>query len=294
MNKSSRHHYIPEFFIKGFADRDSKLFVFDLKEKRFKVKKFSPKQIFFEWNRNTFEVNNEETDFLETSIYKWIDNRFSKFFEEIRDSDELMKINLWQLMHLQLFVAHIFWRIPRTDGEMQRIFEYKSPKELGFTIKNIDTQENASKEFYDEIMKEGAFIEAYRSVFPVLEHIQDDPIQDIDNWYIYGAPKESGFHICGDNPVITVDDRSMRVLQNELIFPLTKNHIIIRLKKNTQKPQLSPELIVKINLVIFLQSNRYVCGSRKDFIDALNSLAGEYKKEEQLEKLKKEIFNEIR
>jgi len=67
MNLSQRHHYLPEVYLKGFTGNDGQLAVYDIRKKELKKGRFSPKQVFFEWNRNTFEIHSEKTDFLEIS-----------------------------------------------------------------------------------------------------------------------------------------------------------------------------------------------------------------------------------
>lgn len=91
---SSRHHYLPQFYLKGFTDDDGKFYVFDIKNQRLKSKKLLPKQVFFERNRNTFVIGEEKTDFLESQIYKLIDNTNSKAFQKIVTSTRGNKTTL--------------------------------------------------------------------------------------------------------------------------------------------------------------------------------------------------------
>ena len=52
MEESWRHHYLPQFYIKGFCDESGTITVYNKQYKKFEKK--SPKYIFFEANRNTF------------------------------------------------------------------------------------------------------------------------------------------------------------------------------------------------------------------------------------------------
>ena len=82
MSISKRHHYIPEFFIKGFAGEDRLLSVYNKQTAKLEPKRRSPKQIFFEWNRNTFSLNGEDSDFVE-KLYQNREDKFSKTYKKI-------------------------------------------------------------------------------------------------------------------------------------------------------------------------------------------------------------------
>ena len=54
--KSSRHHYIPQFLIKGFYNEKNKVFVYDIQKDEILPDTKSSKSVLFEWDRNTFIV----------------------------------------------------------------------------------------------------------------------------------------------------------------------------------------------------------------------------------------------
>lgn len=43
---TKRHHYLPEFYIKGFLNSNGKVFVYDKHKKAFNPNEQSPKQFF--------------------------------------------------------------------------------------------------------------------------------------------------------------------------------------------------------------------------------------------------------
>ena len=65
MGISRRHHYIPQFLIKKFADSDNMLYLYDKEKKTFAKEKRSPKSIFFEMNRNILDFGGTANDNLE-------------------------------------------------------------------------------------------------------------------------------------------------------------------------------------------------------------------------------------
>jgi hypothetical protein len=57
MSVTKRHHYIPEFFIKDYVGDDKMVSVYNKITGKLDNLIKSPKQVFFEWNRNTFKIN---------------------------------------------------------------------------------------------------------------------------------------------------------------------------------------------------------------------------------------------
>jgi hypothetical protein len=88
--KTNRHHYLPQFYIKGFVNSTNKVFVYDKFENKFKNKELSPKQIFFEWNRNTLVIDGEEDDFVE-ELYGNFETRISPAYNKIKDQSGRIK-----------------------------------------------------------------------------------------------------------------------------------------------------------------------------------------------------------
>ena len=78
---SWRHHYIPQFYLKGFLNENGKFKIYNIIDEIFiqKGKDFSPKSYFFEKDANTVVIGNEKDDFLE-SLYSQTDNSNSKLF----------------------------------------------------------------------------------------------------------------------------------------------------------------------------------------------------------------------
>ena len=75
MEESWRHHYLPQFYIKGFCDENEKITVYNKQYKKFEKK--SPKYIFFEANRNTFsDALGNQGDILE-KLYADLESKIS-------------------------------------------------------------------------------------------------------------------------------------------------------------------------------------------------------------------------
>lgn len=289
MTISKRHHYLPQFFLKGFTGNDGKLAVYDLQKNELRKKRVTPKQIFFEWNRNTFHVQGEDTDFVE-QLYQRIDSDFAPIYKKILDQQGTSNIETKDLMHLLLFIGYTYWRVPKTDEEIRKIARNSSAQELHIEIKNKITNESAPKDIVDRIISEPAFVESYRMIRPVFDYLKNDPTKNLENWNVYYSPRHANeLHVIGDNPIVLKDDNVANIFSNELVFPLTKGKAIFHTKGKKLR-LIQPGDTVNIDLLIFLQSERYICGPNGSYIKALSKIAGNFTNDNQVKQLKEEVF----
>jgi len=129
----------------------------------------------------------------------------------------------------------------------------------------------------------------YKLAKPIIEYITLDIAKDIENWKIYGASSNVQVHILGDNPIIFKSIPKRNILESELIFPITKGVTIYHTKGKVIKA-IQPENRVRADLMIFLQSKRYVIGSNKEYLNFIQLLAQQYDSASKIELLRSEIF----
>ncbi|MBY0482086.1 MAG: DUF4238 domain-containing protein [Chitinophagaceae bacterium] len=113
---SSRHHYIPQHYIKGFTGEDGLLSVYDKKTDTIKTKRFAPKGVFYESDRNSFQVDDINISILEDYMFAKYDTEFAKCIRDLRNSpntEELLSIENQAM--LSAFIVDLFWRNPLTD-----------------------------------------------------------------------------------------------------------------------------------------------------------------------------------
>lgn len=285
---TKRHHYIPEFFIKGFLNSNDKIFVYDKLEKGFKSNEFSPKQIFFEWNRNTLEIHGKQDDFIE-KLYSYWDDLLSKAYKKIIHQKGRVKYETTDLFHLIVLISLTHWRIPAQDQEISDIVDKSTPQELFFKIYNKKTNQEASTEFYNEIKKRPGFIEMYKLSKPIIEYLTLDILKCINDWKVYSATSSVQLHILGDNPIVFRNLPSNNILEQELIFPLSKGTFICY-TNGKRLEMIQPETRVSIDIMIFLQSKRYVIGPNKDYLNSIQLMASNYNSESRIDMLRKDIF----
>ncbi len=285
---TKRHHYIPEFYIKGFLNSNNKVFVFDKLEQNFKPNEFSPKQIFFEWHRNTVKINGVNDDFIE-KLYGFWDNLISKTYEKIINQKGKLISEPMDYFHLIVFVSLIHWRIPFQDEDIIELLNNSSKEELSFKIYNKKTNEEANPEFYDNVKKREGFKEIYRLSKPVIDYLTLDIKNRLNNWKIYFAGSGVQLHILGDNPAVFKNEPKINILETELIFPLSKGKFICHTNGKSLE-QIRPETRVSIDIMIFLQAERYVIGPDKDYLNTIKMLAGNYNNKTRIDSLRNDIF----
>ncbi|MCV9386996.1 DUF4238 domain-containing protein [Reichenbachiella ulvae] len=286
MNKiSSRHHYLPQFYLKGFTEDDGKFSVFDLKQGRLKNRRLFPKQVFFEQHRNTFFLGDDATDFLESEIYQMFDNKNSKHLEKIVQTSHQSKMELNDFQFLHYFITNLFWRIPRTDELVKQIFKSSTHKDLGFQLVDKKTGQ-VDKEKSDIILESPEFRETYRSSMATVEFHDWDMKTNRKNWVIGYSAKKNTPHICADNPIVTRNDNSTKLFESELIFPISKDKLLFYTNHEIKLREIAPEFRLKVDTVIMGQSQIMAIGTNSDYLKQLF----EFTKTIKLKELKEELF----
>jgi len=280
MGISKRHHYLPVFYLKGFCNESGLLNVFNVQLERAIEKMVSPKSVFFENERNTLFLESGQTDFIE-QLYSLIDNQCAPAFQKLR-SLKTKEISTDILLNVKLFINTIFWRIPAFDGNIDNFIDGLSKDELKFSLKDKDGNE-APEDVFREILNDKDFRKAYRASLGLINYriIKNDQVA---NWKFYFST-EQGFHITGDNPLIKRDN-SKHPEDTEFIIPLGSNNLLVHNKKDRLQI-IPPEIIVKVHLLILLQSSRYACSLNKGYLNFLNQI----KKNFSQEQLRNEVFS---
>ncbi len=286
MTFSKRHHYIPKFYLKGFTDSKDKFSIYDIERKVLKSKDFSTKTHFYEENRNTFDFANTKTDYLE-DVYQKIEDKLKHVFLELQQALGPIQITSEKIFSIQLFIYSTYWRLPKLDGQMIELLKDIDPRKLGYKIIDTKTGKSAPDEVYKQMVSDKNFIESYRAAYPLMQFMKCDENLDLENWRIYYS-KTGGKHICGDYPIVLRDTNNHNILNNEILFPLTKKQMLVRTKKTYIIKELPPEFSLKLDLIIFLQSKKYVCCSDRSYLEMLSHLKEAYKTKVSL--LKNELF----
>jgi Protein of unknown function (DUF4238) len=287
---SQRHHYIPEFYIKGFVGNDGKVSVYNKELGRIDSIRKSPKQVFFEWNRNTYNVHGKETDFVE-KVYQFGEDKFSPVYRKLTERLEQIDLTAKDLLHLILFIADTHWRLPTQDDEASTYVKSLTPENSLFKVRNKETGENVTEGLFDRIINEPSFIAGYRIVMAMKDYFEVEKDSSLNNWKIYYAPEqENRLHLLSDNPLIIKEKNGENILKSELVFPLSKSKIVYHTLGKVLK-EIPAENRVATDILLFLQADKMVCGPDAKYLNAIANMASNYDTEWKVELLRNEIFN---
>lgn len=288
-NESKKHHYLPRFYLKGFTDKQNEFYIFDKVNEE--IRKGKPDNSFYEKYRNTLYGKDKDfkTNILE-EIYAQYDDRAAKVFDEVRNS----KLNdpvlsPYNLTILRLFIVNLFWRIPSHDKLLDLLIDVSSFKELGFQFRNKSTGKPIDKSIENEMKQIEAWRKMYRIIVPHISTSQEHSNENYENWKLMYRPQE--YNITGDNPIILYSFKDFSSLNEELIFPVSRNVILCHTNKKVST-SLPPLFNVLVDLLILLNSKRFICCLDRSYLELIvNKFYSEAKGKSIEGHIRDDIFN---
>jgi hypothetical protein len=265
MNISHRHHYIPQFLIRNFADDDGMLWVYDKGNKRIHTKKQYPKSIFYEWDRNLFNLNGQKMDNME-QIYGDLDNLFAGCLNNVLSTDKMSGIELNLIIALASLMK---WRTPKIDPKFDELKESISLENLGVRIRPINPSQKADPETIKLIEESEIMTEGKRILLSAL------PLLSPEN---LGATQQGSFiarfdrfpSLIGDCPLIEAPNDKHNVLE-DFIMPLSSSATFIS-KKNSKRLPLRLEFYFQRDLGTLHLSEKYVACKSLDHLEKVISI----------------------
>lgn len=287
-NISKRHHYLPNFFIKGFINPSKQVWVFDKKADKILKTPKSPKSIFYEWNKYTLTVDGRKSDILEKYAYKYHEDIISKQFAKIQ-SKPINEIENQELVnHIYLMAVLTYYRTPATEKWTNQITQNNLKKDLPtFVLDQINN-------IYDLQLNETDRKKFIDSIAPFLNFtmINDRGTKEEGYYKIIEASKTC--FLLSDNPVIyRKPPQDYNDLTNTLIFPLTSRRVFYGLKESHYS--FNNEIIKMINNLLTIQAKQYFASENKTILELyVNEFKTITPFQEQFQKLAKELFNIIK
>ncbi len=285
-----RHHYVPEFYLRSFTTEDGVFFVFD--KKKDKIRKAYPKEYFFSWNRNTGFIGNEKSTLLE-SLYGYFESTVAPHYEALKMTTNLSDFDLTSFFYVLRFIHFLYWRIPENDYTLEKLIQEKAFIETGFDIISKSTGKSvATLELQEQFKNVDLFRKMYRVFIPLLSSRPEYSKTDIENWRLY--TRSDGNNLTGDTPIILEKYADFSNLNEELIFPLAKNKILVRTRRD--KPSKLPASFkLHLDILILQQATVYVCCANKEYLKLLvNDLYSFSKNYDFREKMKDSVFSHFR
>ena len=194
---SKKHHYIPQFYLRGFVDNKGYFIIYDKQLDLFRKSK--PSNDFFERNANTTNLGGEKSSFVE-EIYSRLESTFASTISAINKSHHPDFIFTDKIItNLKFFVESLRWRNPKLDSVFKKIVKNLSIHNFGLTIQDISNKE--LKDINTFIMNDQ---EAIKMLRPFMSATSLTPITEKQyfksNWQILF--QEDGLGLTGDFPII--------------------------------------------------------------------------------------------
>lgn len=270
-NTSWRHHYIPQFYLKGFTSKEGTFKIFDVNKDRFvkNGKSFSPESYFFESDSNSVITENEKSDFIE-SAYMYFDSMASEILSKIgrSTSSEKFQVIDSDIAMLQYFIGLMYWRIPSNQEKLENKLENSRFRELGLKIMK-ENEVIDDIDFEIEINKNPNFVKFMRFLLPSYSY--HETIDCKTPMHIV-ALKEGGPLVCSDNPIICMDPSKFNVYTDDFVFPLNKTRLFIR---GDSLNEFAGTIKIYMDMLIFKQAIKYVSCTDDRYLFELDRL---YKK----------------
>lgn len=270
---SKRHHYLPVFYLKGFADADELIYVYD-KMKDTILPKQKPESKFYEKHLNNYKFQGEVKFTLEEPVFTPMDSKGSRLFAKIRSSEFINEEQLTALERFQIlgFITRLFWRSPESNKLFVDIIKKEglSNKYFGFYKKGgtefIPDEEIASMK--TQILNDLEIQKVFKHVIPLSNGTLEEISRLYDKWKLYSLKVLTPNIITGDNPfLISNDEIRLDNVFNELIFPIGKHKLLTLSDKSPNF--LAADLMIQVNLSILHQSKRFIASDNEEQIKQL-------------------------
>jgi hypothetical protein len=239
-NDSKRHHYIPRFYIKKFCNSNGNIYVNDKSDSSNydNITSKVPKKIFFEWNRNTFEVDGEESTVIE-KIYGDIEDKIAPYLDSLVNSTgvgDVQTIDVEVLRNL-IYLGYLTkWRVPKNDDYVDKLNSSLSFDDLNFFAKIKTSIFSLNDAWPISIVPE-----IKRLLFPTLLFSRKEEYSKVfRNTFIISFPQPL---FITDNPFVEFSLDTEKEFQS-FIFPLSSNLLLVYC-----------DFIQKMEFVDFLSNN---------------------------------------
>ncbi|MCR9609644.1 DUF4238 domain-containing protein, partial [Vibrio alginolyticus] len=224
------HHFVPQFYLKGFAqESDDQVSV--LRKPWGNISKKHPAQIMYNPHLYTIGFKNERSQMIE-DFYAELESELSDailLMEELRANPKLyveIKNNVEFNQLIKVIVALQFWRVPNREeltrklsGKLLDLYDGSSD-----LTKSVLGNERAFIKFlYKRRHKESALKLIQNSLLPLLTFRMLD--EDLIDFNFYVTKEAESVVLTSDNPVL-YDSLADLFSFKKFAFPLTKDIII--------------------------------------------------------------------
>ncbi|MEC6881450.1 DUF4238 domain-containing protein [Photobacterium piscicola] len=267
-NKSKNHHFIPQFYIKGFADLNNNVYMYNTLYKKINKTPKKSAQIFYQEDLHTAKLFGEKTAMIE-DFYSGLEGHLSKLISEINNisnnyppevfsswkyDDSIYKV-------LMLIVSVQFWRNPKNKELAEKMAEKLNLLYENAICDNSDIlffEKKDIKYIYKKRKTESMKKVIQFLVLPLITFkFTSETIPNLQVIKIKDYDKDL---ICSDNPVYISEMNDQFIVTGDFIFPLTKDILLTNIK-NIDYDEIQKTMI--------LNASEKVIGSSVELLDYL-------------------------
>ena len=291
-NISRNHHYIPQFYLRGFLDPNlpkEGLHVIDKIERRSFPN--SPRRVGFQRDFNRIEIPGRPIDDAEKQLLALIDEKTAKVLKDIAENATLPKDT--DMVTLVYFVALIAVHNPKirnilVNAETERIKQImksivSSPERYKSEIQQVFGKDNEALDY--EVAKRFVEDDRYSIKYGHGHHLNYEldtthntvyPILAQKQWSLWIAVEGTSDFVCSDHPVVFVrtpdnpnylyTDPELGMRHTELIVPLNRRMALASTAEGGfDVAMVDEDTIATINALTMDSAARQIYCSNLDF-----------------------------
>lgn len=261
---SWRHHYLPEFYLKGFTNELGKFKIYDVVREKFvrNGKDFPPSSYFFDQKGNTIIGDDGvESDKIEKVYYKRYDDWFSEILNNIKKNGN-HNLTPNENAKILLCIGVLFWRGSQgkykiNDIRLKEFYYLTINKKTGIEIDDSEFEKwlisNSNAQKY---LKLTTPLVGYQETFG------SSKLLKLKVFKIGDLPS-----ICSDSPIIFLNESQSNPYVDNFIFPLTNTIILFH---GNMKSNIDCTIKLEIDLILLKQATKYVSCTDMNYIHVLN------------------------
>jgi hypothetical protein len=254
---STKHHYLPRYYIDGFLAADGLLDIYDKQRDTIKRERKGSGGIFFELNRNSVDFGFSKPISLFEEAYGTIDNLLPAAIRLLRaDSVTISNEIFIELMaHIDVFIIDLFWRNINTDRLFDEMYNKGKMTITGSESKILSAEEtDAVKQIPG--FKQLARFQIFKTA--IQEALSQDP-NGISNGNLVSFHLDQ---ICiGDMPFLFpfTAKTHTALIRLPVIVPISKSKIYLRNVERTKPYDFTDTCM--FNALIIEQSSKFICSA---------------------------------
>jgi hypothetical protein len=265
---SKKHHYLPIFYLKGFADDNQQLFIYD-KIRNEILEGQNPSSKFYENHLNNFRADGKVLFSFEETLFTPSDTRVSPLFSRFRNAINY-EFSAYDKVELLHFLSQLYWRSPETHEKYTELIKKDGFSNNYFRITKAGktAKDEEIPEIIDKILNDTETQKMFKHIIPLTNGNIEELQKLAEKWKVIDLSTEQATFITGDNPFL-INNKNFRMdnVFEELIFPLSKNKVLILSDKS---PNFFDSIaLANINILILHQSKRFIASESRNQLETV-------------------------